>query len=86
MIHFGQEKTGIKKRGTEATRRWKAVGGGWRIKRTQKITKAFDRQVQYKGRRRAYGVGGCNAGAGGGGVFGNDGGRSEEMTENVRQR
>lgn len=38
-----------------------AVGGG---KRTPEITKAFERQVQYRRRRRDYRVDGGNAGGG----------------------
>lgn len=53
-----------------------------RIKRTPEITKAFERQVQYRGRRSDYGEGGSDAG----GDVRNEGGRSNEMTEKERQR
>lgn len=58
-------------------------GCGWRIKRTPEITEAFERQVQYRGGRRECRVGGSNAERDGGSVR-NEGGRSEEMTENER--
>ncbi len=54
----------------------------WRIKRTLEITKAFERQVQYRGRGRDNREGGSKAG----GNVRNEGGRSNEMTENERQR
>lgn len=92
MIHLCQEKTGIKKEGlrrdSDRQRTAAAQGGGVeggcvrRIKRTPEITKAFERQVQYRGRRSDYGEGGSDAG----GDVRNEGGRSNEMTEKERQR
>lgn len=73
VIHLCKEETCIKEGLRQDSRRQRRVmqGGsdGWRIKRTLEITKAFERQVQY--RRRV-----CV----GGGVR-NEGGRLEEMTK-----
>lgn len=67
MIHLCQKKTGKKKKKKRdqgeiemGTVTW-VGGGGRRIKRTPEITKAFERQVQYRGRRRNYRVGGGNS-------------------------
>lgn len=60
VMHLCQEKTGIKKEGLrqDSDRQRTVTGeGGGRIKRTPEITKAFERQMQYRGRRRDYRVG-----------------------------
>lgn len=51
-MHLCQEKTALKEEGE-----WRETvrGCGWRIKRTLEITKAFERQVQYRGGRREIG-------------------------------
>lgn len=61
---------------TDRERRW--GGCGWRIKRTPEITKAFERQVQYRGRRRDFFAGGGREEATQGGMLEM---KEEDLTE-----